>query len=172
MKTIISLLLTGSILTLAGPWQIEDDYYVRFDTSGAEGTFRGLNGEIYFDPAAPDQASMDVSVDVKTIATGNETKDKHARGESWFNAATYPTIRFVANRFRATTTGYEVTGLLTLHGTTKKVTFPFTFNPTDTGGIFEGRFEVDRKDYGIKGNFFGWAVGRNVEVELRVPVSQ
>ena len=175
MKTLLlSLAVAGTVLlssfTVFTTWRIADDYVVRFDGRGAEGTFQGLAGTVRFDPRDPTAGELDVTVDVRTINTGNTTKDRHARGEGWFDAARYPTIRFQSTRFGKDKDGHTVTGKLTLHGTTREITFPFTFTPVGSGGLFEGQFEVERKDYGIKGTFGQFAVSNTFEVKLRVPV--
>lgn len=171
MKTLISI----AILSLVGfwsitSWTISEDYVLSFDTAGAEGTFQGLEGDIVFDPAAPEAARMNVSVAVKTIDTGNSTKDGHALGEKWFDVDNYPKIRFVSSSVKKSTQGYVVTGKLSLHGVERSVEVPFTFQKKDGEGLFAGAFEVDRKDYGIDGGFFGFLVGDTVEIKLRVPV--
>ncbi|MEM8584713.1 MAG: YceI family protein [Bacteroidota bacterium] len=178
MKTKLFILLFSIILLPAAAilsvsnWAIADDYTVAFDTGGAEGTFSGIDGEIIFDPSDLGGSSMDVSVQVATIETGNNTKNKHARGESWFGAETYPTIRFVGTDFARSGSGYKVSGDLTLHGTTKQIEIPFTFTSEGSqAGLFEGTFTVNRKDYGIEGNFWGFLVGKEVEVKLRIPVT-
>ena len=153
-------------------YRIADDYVVQFEGRGANGTFRGLEGTIEFDTDRLAAARMDVRVAVATISTGNKTKDKHARGEGWFDAARYPTIRFQSTAFRRTADGYLVNGRLTLHGTTREIEFPFTFMPRADGGRFEGQFEVNRKDYGIEETFGQFAVTDNLTVTLRVPVTR
>ena len=166
----LTALLSFSAFTLTNAWNIGDDYIVKFDGRGAEGTFKGLQGTIEFDPRDPAAGQIDVTVDVNTIDTGNKTQNKHARGEGWFAAETYPTIRFQSTRFGKDKNGYTVTGNLTLRGVTKEITFPFTFTPRGDGGVFTGEFEVERKAYGIEGTFGQFAVSNTFEVELRVPV--
>ncbi len=152
-------------------WNISDNYNIRFSGRGADGTFSGLQGSISFDANNLANARMNVSVDVKTISTGNNTKNKHARGDSWFDAERYPKITFRSKQFRAKSEGYEVVGNLTLHGTTKEVTIPFTFTENEQGGLFIGTFTVDRQEYGIEGPLLAFTVGDDFEIELRVPVS-
>ena len=166
----LTALFGFSAFTSINSWNIGDDYIVKFDGRGAEGTFKGLRGTIEFDPRDPAAGQLDVTVDVNTIDTGNKTQNKHARAEGWFDAERYPTIRFQSTRFGKDKNGYVVTGNLTLHGTTKEITFPFTFTPQGDGGLFTGEFEVARKAYGIEGTFGQFAVSNTFEVELRVPV--
>ena len=173
MNYLLPLLLSAgatSAFTVFTHWQVGPDYAVKFDGRGAAGTFTGLRGTIDFDPRDPAAGRIDVTVDVATISTGNATKDRHARGEGWFDAERYPTIRFRSTAIGEGTESYTMIGELTLHGTTREVRFPFTFTPRDAGGVFEGSFTVKRKDYGIEGTFGQFAVSNEFAVQLRIPV--
>ncbi len=162
--------LTSTALYRAGAYTIADDYVIAFDGSGAEGTFRGLSGEIFFDPADLPAARMAVSVDAATIQTGNSTKDTHARGDAWFDVERYPQITYVASEFSRTDQGYLANGTLTLHGVSKPIPLPFTFVPTAETALFVGRMTVDREAFGIKGPWLAFTVGDEFEIALRVPV--
>ena len=166
------VLSSFEMINPANAWKIAEDYVVEFSGSGAEGTFRGLKGTIVFDPNAPEQAQIEVAVDVRTIDTGNKTKDKHARGDSWFDAERFPEILFRSSAVTQSGERYQMTGTLTLHGTEKEITFPFSFVQTGDKGVFEGGFTVDREEYGIKGPFFGFVVGDDFEVSLKIPVTK
>ncbi len=168
---ILLLILPAAFaFTIGNTWSISDDYEVRFSGSGAEGTFRGLTGTIKFDPDQLRQSQFDVSIDATTIDTGNKTKDKHARGKSWFDVEQYPEIKFRSLQVTKAGDQYQMTGTLTLHGVEKEITFPFTFTENGGSGLFEGSFTVDREEYGIKGPFIGFMVGDDFEVNLKVPV--
>jgi polyisoprenoid-binding protein YceI len=162
--------LTSVSLYRTGNYTISDTYVIAFDGSGAEGTFRGLTGEIVFDRDNLSAARMDVSVDAATIETGNKTKDKHARGEAWFDVERYPKITYVATDFERMAEGYLANGVLTLHGVSKSKALPFTFTPDGTGGTFTGKMTVDREAFGIEGPWLAFTVGDEFEVKLRVPV--
>lgn len=165
----LSSLAMASYLT---PWSIGDNYEVKFSGKSAAGTFSGLAGEIVFSSDDPSTARMDVSVQVATINTGNKTKDKHARGDSWFNAERYPTIRFVSNKISRQGSKYVAEGELTMHGHTKAERIPFTFVDSANGGVFEGSFTVDRQEYGMEGPWMAFTVGDEFEISLRVPVRE
>lgn len=169
------LLLTSFVLLsftiLNFNWGINEGYSIKFSGKNAEGTFSGLSGLIQFDDKNIAAAKFDVVVKTNTIQTGNATKDKHARGDSWFDVEKYPEIRFTSSSFEKVGAGYTVKGRLTLHGTTREVSIPFTFKRNGEDGIFEGRFVVNRNDYGIEGNFFGFSVGDMFTIDLRVPVT-
>ena len=173
IPTFIIALLVSVQVVAQDPWKIKEDYIISFSGIKAEGTFRGLSGEILFDPSNPEASKFDVSVSVKTISTGNKTKDKHARGDSWFDAAAFPEIRFTSSRVISRDGNeFEVIGDLELKGITREMPIVFTFSSEGMKGLFEGRMEVNREDFGIEGNFFGFVVGEDFEVELRIPVEK
>ena len=147
-------------------YEIADNYSIKFDGRGASGTFSGLEGEIVFDENNLDAARINVSVDAKTINTGNTTQDKHARGDKWFDVVSYPNITFKSEKFKKTAEGYKVTGMFEIHGFKKSETIPFTFEDN----VFEGKIIINRHEYGIEGPFFAFTVSDEFEVNLRVPV--
>jgi len=156
-------------------WAISEDYDITFDGSGAAGYFGGLKGTIVFDPENVETASFEVQLDPSTISTGNKTKDRHARGKSWFNVAKYTTVTFTSTQVVKTGNSYELLGTLELHGIKKGIVIPFTFTPKKdvaNEAVFEGRFSLNRKDFDILGPIFGFAVGETFTVEVRVPVKK
>ncbi len=152
-------------------YRITEDYSIKFEGRGAEGTFSGLTGTIAFAPEALGASRIDVSVDAATIETGNQTKDGHARGEDWFDVAKYPRIAYKATAFAKTLDGFVAKGTLTMHGVSKPVDLPFSFTPTPGGGgVFIGGTTVDRESFGIEGPWLGFAVSDELAVEIRVVV--
>ncbi len=168
----IALLSVAGFTFLAGTWNIAPNYTIHFKGGRAEGTFSGLKGSLLYDPADLTHAKMDVMVDANTIKTGNETKDHHAKGSSWFDTSTYPTIRFTSSSFAKAGDKIVATGTLELHGVKKEVQIPFAYQEAGAGATFMGQFTVNRKDYGINGNMFGFSVGNDFVIDLRVPVTK
>jgi polyisoprenoid-binding protein YceI len=153
-------------------WNIDPNHVIKFSGGKVGGTFSGLRGTIDFDAQNLAQSKIDVTVDVNTIKTGNSTMDKHAIGDSWFDAAKYPIIKFTSSNFAKTTDKIIVTGTLELHGVKKQIQIPFTFSNTNGKGTFVGGVKINRKDFGIKGNMFGFAVSSEFDIALQVPVSK
>ncbi len=152
-------------------YDVDDDYNIQFKTGKAEGTFQGLTGIVKFDRTDLMRSMMDVSVDVNTIQTGNTKKDDHAKGKKWFDADTYPTMSFVSRSIEKKGTGYIAQGELTVKGVTRAIAISFTNELINSQSYLQGRFRINRKDFGIKGNFFGFTVGKNVDVVLKVPAN-
>jgi polyisoprenoid-binding protein YceI len=116
------------------------------------GNLTGLAGKIQFDPAKPEEASFDVSVDANTINTDNSMRDDHLRKDGYFDVQHYPRIRLVSSKVTSSKkSSYVFTGQLTIKNHTKEISFPFTV--TETGGVsrFLGGFTINRKDFEIGG---------------------
>ncbi len=157
---------------LNSSWNIDPNYSIRFNGNKAAGTFSGLRGQIIFTPNELASSLIDVTVDANTIKTGNETKDKHAKGQDWFDVKKYPYIKFTSSSFSKSGDTIIVSGILELHGIKKNVQIPFAFSESGSKANFTGNFKVNRRDYGIKGNFFGFTVGNEFEVKLNIPVTK
>lgn len=149
-------------------WRINENHTIKFNGTKAEGTFTGLSGQIMFDPENLSESKFEVELDASSIATGNETKDKHARGESWFDTENFPKIYFTSDEIRPTKDGYETVGVLEMRGIKKIATISFDFTQKGEQGIFSGVMNVNREDFGIEGNFFAFIVGEEFEVTLQV----
>ena len=177
-KLIVSLVAVMCILVITAfaylsiNWNIDPNYSIKFSGKKAEGTFSGLSGSIVFDKNDLTNSRFDVAVNANTIKTGNTTKDKHAKGDSWFDTEKYPQIKFTSTSFAKDGNGYIVSGSLELHGTKKEIKIPFALIENNGKGTFIGSFKINRIDYGIKGNFFGFAVGNEFDITINVPVTK
>src|ERR1700748_1041112 len=118
------------------------------------GSFSGLQGNIQFDPAHPDQSSFDVSVDAASVNTDNTMRDEHLRKDTYFDVKTYPRIRFQSVKILPSNKAgaYIVSGKLTIKNTTKDISFPFSATASQTGYIFKGSFRINRKDFQVGGS--------------------
>lgn len=130
-------------------WTIEDGYSVKFVSEHPSGEFKKMSGKVVFDENDPGAAVFGVTIDVGSIDCGNAMMSSHALGGGWFDAEKYPAIIFMSHGATKTATGYETTGKLTMKGVTKDLTIPFTFTPNATGGVFTGKFDVNRADFGV-----------------------
>ncbi len=153
-----------------GDWNIDPNYNIKFTGVKSEGTFSGLTGKIIFSKNDLEHSSINVSVNVNSIKTGNNTKDDHAKGAGWLDAKKHPKISFASTSFQKKENQFVVIGLLELHGVRKEVTIPFTFDETKSTPEFSGEFDVNMSDYGVKGGGMGFMMDKKVRVSLRIPV--
>lgn len=150
-------------------WNITPGYSIKFDGKYAHGSFDKLSGSIIFDPLNPDNAKFDVVIDVASINTGIDLKNKHAKSDKWFDAEKYPVIHFVSSSVVQSDTGFAVRGELELHGIKKVIEIPFTFRSDAGRSAFYGKFKVNRGDFAI-----GKTNGKDSDstaVEVYVPVN-
>lgn len=136
-----------------------------FSTSG---NFTGLKGNIQFDAGNITAANFVVSVDTKTINTGNNARDNHLRKDDYFDVAKFPLILFtsVSVSKDAGSTGYIMSGRITIKDVTKQITFPFTAIVQNNGYLFTGSFSLNRRDFGVGGN--SMVLADNLQVSLNI----
>lgn len=118
------------------------------------GTFEGLGGSITFDPNDLGSARFSVTVDAKTVDTDIEARDNHLRKAEYFDVAKYPTLTFTSTKVTKTNSSnyLYMFGNITIKGVTKQVKFPFKATQKDGGYLFEGSFELNRRDFGVGGS--------------------
>lgn len=100
--------------------------YSHFGYSTQVHRFDKTSGSIVFDRAAK-TASVEVSIDAKSVNTGSAQLNEHLQGEDFFNVAKHPTISFksVAVKFEGDKP-VAVDGTLTIKGIAKPVTLTLT----------------------------------------------
>jgi polyisoprenoid-binding protein YceI len=156
----IIFFLVFAIVTASAQKQVpvQANKAVRFTISNfgfdVSGEFSGLTGSVSFDEKNLSSALFDVKVSSNAVNTNNKQRDKHLRGEDYFNTSLYPEIQIQSTRIaKSVTPGYYVFfGTLTMKGKTKEINFPFTAVGEGGGYRFKGNFKIKRKDFGVGGN--------------------
>ncbi|GAB2856971.1 YceI family protein [Hymenobacter ruber] len=124
--------------------------------STVTGSFKSFQGSMQ--SASDDNfenAQVEFSLNVDSIDTNQEMRDGHLKGEEFFDAAKYPTIKFESTSFVKDGDGYKVTGNLTMKDVTKPVTLQAEYggSAVDFYGNHKAGFEVtgkiNRKDFGL-----------------------
>ncbi len=145
------------------------------------GQFTNMKGTIHFDPADKPRTAVNVEIDVASVNTGIKKRDEHLLTGDFFDQPKHPLITFNStkvdfldgNRCR-------VTGNLTIHGTTRQVSFEGEYagprgNPfgDETSVGFSGTIVVNREDFGMmwgsepmEGG--GLVAGKDVQIFLDV----
>ena len=88
------------------------------------GRFNEISGTLNLDDANPSANSLSVSINANSIDTGAASAATSiCKGPDFFNVRQFPTITFQSEQMKPIdSANFEVTGNLTLHGVTKKVT--------------------------------------------------
>lgn len=123
------------------------------------GSFTGFEGSAVVEGADLGASSVTVTIQADSIDTGNEQRDAHLRSNDFLAMDEFPQITFVSTAVRQTgPDALEITGDLTVRGTTRPVTVPFSFDglavdPFGNERIgFEGSTTISRQDFGVTWN--------------------
>lgn len=141
------------------------------------GQFHGVSGRLVLDRSNLQASTLTVTVDIASIDTHLGQRDDHLRSPDFFDAATHPTMTFVAREARPRGDGLTITGDLTIRGTTRSVTFdaePITPETKDPFGMIKvgtsATATINRKDFGLMWNAVLEAGGVAVGDEVKIAV--
>jgi polyisoprenoid-binding protein YceI len=147
--------------------------------SNVKGSFSGVSGVLTEHAVDSTLSSVEASVPVATISTGDAQRDGHLKSADFFDAEKYPTLLFKSTQVVRKGDAYEVTGDLTIHGVTKPVTFAVD-GPSAPGKDPWGNTriglsattKINRKDFGLAWNSAletgGFLVGEEISITLDV----
>jgi len=130
---------------------------VRHIVSRVQGSFIDFAGQIVYDPANPGQSSVETTIQVASVNTGNQRRDDHLRSPDFFDAEKYPTIAFKSTKVElAGEKMLKVTGDLTMHGVTRSVVMDVEVlgvgahpsRGTPMAG-FEAKVKLMRSEFGV-----------------------
>ncbi|SDV48462.1 YceI family protein [Chitinasiproducens palmae] len=138
------------------------------------GKFRKSAGKVVLDRAAK-TGSVEVTIDMASVDTGNAPLDKHLQGAEFFNVAQYPQAVFKGDQFKFDgDRPTEVAGTLTMHGVTRPITlkldsFKCFTNPMLKREVCgaDAKAEFNRDDFGID---YGKKYGFNMLTKLQIQV--
>jgi polyisoprenoid-binding protein YceI len=149
--------------------------------SNVKGTFGKASGVLNYDPADKANASIEATVEVGSIATGDAARDGHLKSADFFDAEQFPTMTFKS--FKVLPADGVVEGELTIKGVTKIVDFNVA-GPTEPGkdpwgntrvGV-EVTTKISRKEFGLTWNAAletgGVLVGDEVTISIEAQFVQ
>jgi polyisoprenoid-binding protein YceI len=91
--------------------------------------FNRFDTELVLDSSSPENSVVNVTIDATSIDSRVAEFNEHLNGSDFFNTAEYPTITFKSTQIEATgENSFDITGDLTILGTTKPVTLAATIN--------------------------------------------
>ena len=121
------------------------------------GRFNDYDATIIFDEKHPERSSVTAVIQARSINTDMGFRDDHLRSPDFFDVKKYPTIEFVSDQVTPRKGGAQISGVLTMHGVSRRVTFPARmvgepYVVGSTRGVaFSAELHLSRKDYGIAG---------------------
>ena len=124
--------------------------------SKVNGNFKSYKGAFEYDAASNELKSMEAVIDVNSVNTQNDLRDKHLKSDDFFGAEKFKEIKFKMNKFeKEGKNDGKIYGDLTIRNVTKPVVLDFEFNGEGknqkgeaiAGVSLEG--EILRKDFGV-----------------------
>lgn len=190
-KTLFLLAMAAApfLATAQTKWNLDKSHSsVKFSVqhlviSETEGNFKVYDGSINSPSADFNNAQVNFTVDVNSINTDDEKRDAHLKGDDFFNAEKYPTMKFTSTSLKKVKGNmYTMEGNLTIRDVTKKVKFAVVYNGTvkdpwgNTKAGFKASGKINRKDYGLKWSATteagGAVVGDEVQMLINVEFAQ
>ena len=130
----------------------------RFGIVDVSGVFREVSGTIIYNPEKPGETSASIVIKTASVESGLEARQNAIMSRAFLDVATYPEMTFESRNVEVKDDKLLVTGDLTLHGTTNRISFLFSIkgpykDPTKaiTIGI-KGSLTINRQDYGMNFN--------------------
>jgi polyisoprenoid-binding protein YceI len=150
--------------------------------SEVDGSFKLFDGSMEHSKPDFSDAKIAFSVDVNSIDTDNENRDKHLKSDDFFNAEKFPAMKFESTSF--TPQGgnkYKLDGNLTIRDVTKPVSFDVTYGGSIAGqrgskAGFKAKTTINRFDYNLKWDRAtetgGLVVGKEVVITVNAQLNE
>jgi polyisoprenoid-binding protein YceI len=126
----------------------------------------------------PLDSTVNATIDLNSIDTGNPDRDNHLRSADFFEVETYPVMTYRSTAITPDGSDFIVDGELTLKGVTQPVKLHLElggFGPDPYGGTrtgFSATGEIKRSDFGVDFNAAletgGVVVGDKVTLHLEI----
>lgn len=149
--------------------------------SEVNGNFREFDGWVRSNSDDFEGAEVEFTAQVGSIHTDNEMRDNHLKSDDFFNADTYPELKFSGTLVKENGE-YQLKGEMTIRDITNPIVFDVRYNGkiTDPWGNEKAGFKImgkiDRFDYGLNWNTMmeagGAVVGEKVDILCNVELQK
>ena len=169
-------LLAATALADAKPLKLDTTHSkVGFTAStllfDVDGHFGKYDVKVDGDPSKPESAKLSVSIDVSSIDTDNGKRDSHLKAPDFFDAKKFPKITFTSSKITRKGNKLSVSGTLTMHGKSRKVTLPMKIATGKNGAgkattAYKGKLTINRNDFGVGQDSIAAKISLEDEVEI------
>ncbi|MDR3678329.1 MAG: YceI family protein [Flavipsychrobacter sp.] len=180
---------SNALVLTPGKWNVDPAHSgVKFSVSHmtvseVDGSFKVFNGTIVSPTADFNNATVNFTVDVTSVNTDNDMRDKHLKSDDFFNAEKYPSMTFTSTSFKKVKGNiYSLEGNLTIRDVTKKTKFAVLYGGAakdpygNTKAGFKASTKISREAFGLKWNKLteagGAMVGDEVSIVLNLEFAQ
>jgi polyisoprenoid-binding protein YceI len=152
------------------------NWSIRHVASKTSGTFSDIKGKILIDTNDLTKSSVEAKINMLSVNSSHAKRDEHIKKPEYLDVEKFAEMTFVSKKIEAkSNTEGVMTGVLTMHGVAKEMTFPFKvlgFGSDPWGGYragFEAHTSLKASDFG-----FAWPlvkdapVGNDIEITLLI----
>lgn len=188
LMTVAALIAFASLPVFAQSttWQVDPNHTAtqfsvkHLGVSTVRGSFTKTTGQVQLDEKDVTKSQVEVTVDMSTLDTRNESRDKDVKSANFLDVATYPTMTFKSKKIAPAGPGkLKISGDLTLHGVTKEVIFdvegPSPAIKDPWGNLRHGASAtatINRQDFGVTYNKTldtgGLVVSNDVQITIDI----
>lgn len=151
-------------------------FSIKHLVSKVPGAFSDVGGTITVDRDNLENSSVEATIKVASVDTGNAKRDQHLAAPEFFDTASYPVITYKSTSWKKTGDDtFDVTGDLTIKDVTKPVVLKVSllgFGPGMRGGQvsgWEATATIDKSAFGVNGPaMLGKVLGDSVAVTITV----
>lgn len=183
------MLILATVLVVAGAtantWKVDGSHSkVEFNVTHlmiSDVTGRFTQFDVTMKQGNEDFSGSTVEAIIKTssVTTDNDGRDKHLKGDDFFNIEKYPEMKFVSTAFEKTGKDtYRIPGILTIREVSKPVVLEGKFlgstkDPWGNTKIgFKATTTINRQEFGVKWNKSldagGMLVSDDVDITLAI----
>lgn len=176
-----AMLTAGTIGAYATSWTMDPaasslNFAGTQTGKGFTGQFRRFTADITLDPADLANASIAVTIEISSFASGSPDRDTDAVTLEWFNAAGFPRATFTSDDIvHEGGDVYLARGILDIKGIQQPVELPFTLQIEGNTAVADGAIALNRMDFrvGVDGEIEDdHFVGHAVEVTFHVQATK
>jgi polyisoprenoid-binding protein YceI len=121
-----------------------------FQGEAISGGFAGYAAQIAFDPDMLDKSHVKVSIDLASVASGDNDRDGTLKSDQFFNVSSFPKAVYEASKFTRTDAAHFVAhGKLSLHGVSKPLDLPFSLTIKAGTADMAATADLDRTAFSV-----------------------
>jgi polyisoprenoid-binding protein YceI len=145
--------------------------------SNIHGRFGHVNATIAYNEADVTKSTVNATIDVTGVDTGEEARNNHLKSPDFFDVAANPTATFTSTSVSKSGNSLTINGNLTLHGVTKPVVLMADGPRGPAPGMdhkphagFSATTTIKRSDFSIGSKFPSAMVGDDVKLDIELEV--
>ncbi len=181
------LKLSAALLALAAPFAMaqtstwksdaahsEVDFTIKhLAVSNVHGRFGHVDATIVYDEKDITKSTVNATIDVAGVNTGEAPRDNHLKTDSFFDVAKFTSATFVSTSVAKGGSGLLVSGNLTIKGVTKPVVLDVEGPSAAVTGMdkkphvgFSATTTIHRTDFGIGAGFPAAVLSEDVKISI------